>query len=111
MCGKQAFFNAASVAREAIGSVEVLLVQHQPRNSALEFVNFAVRQVQLLTNQQGSANSSRVATRTALDNSESILSKARPKATPSAMPEASAIAWRRAGWSTLAAQGRPRFIE
>jgi hypothetical protein len=70
MCGKRASFNAVSVAHKAIGSadayiqrravgppslsvvgarsedpseprVEVLVVQEQPRSSALEFVNFA----------------------------------------------------------------------
>jgi hypothetical protein len=131
MCGQQASFNAPSVAHEAIGSVdayiqrrgvypslivvgaqledrserrvEVLAVQHQPRNSALEFVNFAVRRAQLLTKRQRSANSSRVATRTALDNSGSILSNARTTATPLTMPETSAIARRRAGLLALAA--------
>jgi hypothetical protein len=81
MCGRQVPFNAASVAHKAIGSVdayiqrrgvdlslivvgarsgdrserrvELLVAQHQPRNSALEFVNFAVRQAQLLTKRQG----------------------------------------------------------
>src|SRR5215471_13226775 len=139
MCGQRASFNAASVAHEAIGSVdayiqrrgvdpslvvvgawsedrserrvEVLVVQHQPRNSALEFVNFAVRRAQLLAKRQRCANSSRVATRTALDNSGSILSNARAMATPPTMPETSAIVRRRAGLSALAAQGRPRFIQ
>jgi len=139
MCGQRASFNAASVAHEAIGSVdayiqrrgvdpslvvvgawsedrserrvEVLVVQHQPRNSALEFVNFAVRRAQLLAKRQRCANSSRVATRTALDNSGSILSNARAMATPPTMPETSAIALRRAGLSALAAQGRLRFIQ
>jgi hypothetical protein len=139
MCGKQASFNAASVAHEAIGSVdayiqrrgvdpplivvgalsedrsqrrvEVLVVQHQPRNSALEFVNFAVRRAQLLTKRQRCANSSCVTTRTALDNWGSILSNPRVMATPPTMPETSASARRRAELSALAAQGQPRFIE
>ena len=139
MCGRQVPFNAASVAHKAIGSVdayiqrrgvdlslivvgarsgdrserrvELLVAQHQPRNSALEFVNFAVRQAQLLTKRQRCANSSCVATRTALDNSGSILSNARVMATTPTIPETSAIARRRAGWSALAAQGRPRFIQ
>ena len=133
MCGQQASFNAASVAHQAIGSVdayiqrrgidpslivvgarsgnrperrvEVLVVQHQPRNSALEFVNSAVRWAQLLTKQQRCANSSRVETRTVLDNSGPILSNARAMATTPKIPETSTIARRRAGWSALAAQG------
>ena len=84
MCGQRASFNAASVAHEAIGSVdayiqrrgvdpwlivvgarskdrserrvEVLAVRHQPRHFASEFVNFAVRRAQLLTKRQRYAN-------------------------------------------------------
>jgi hypothetical protein len=87
------------------------MVQHQPRNSALEFVNFAVRRAQLLTKRQRCADSSCVATRTALDNSGSILSNARAMVTLPIMPETSAMAGRRAGLWVLAAQGRPWFIQ
>jgi hypothetical protein len=139
MYGRQLPFNAASVAHDAIGSVdayiqrrgvdpslivvgarsedrserrvEALAVQHPPRHSALELVNFAVPRAQLLAKRQRCSNTSRVATRTALDNSGSILSNARTMATPPIMPETSAIARHRAGLSALAAQGRPRFIQ
>jgi hypothetical protein len=139
MCGRQVPFNAASVGHEAIGSVdayiqrrgvdpslivvgalsedrserrvEALAVQHQPRHSTLELVSFAVRRALLLTKRQRCANSSRVATRTVLDNSGSILSNARAMATTPTIPETSAFARRQAGLSALAAQGRPRFIQ
>jgi Bacterial regulatory proteins, gntR family/Aminotransferase class I and II len=65
----------------------------------------------LLTKRQRCSNSSRVATKTALGNSGSILSNACPMATPPTMPENSASARRRAELSALAAQSRPRFIQ
>lgn len=139
MCKQQASFNAASVSHEAIGSVEayiqrreidpslivvgarsedrsercveVLIVQHHPKNSVLEFVNFTVRRTQLLTKRQRCTNSYRVATRTALGNSGSILSNARTMTMPPTMPETCASAQRRAGLSALAVQGRSRFIQ
>ena len=138
MRGRQVPFNAASVAHEATGSVdayiqrcgvdpslivvgalsqdrterrvEVLAVRHQPRNSALEFDNFAVRRAQLLTRRKRCANSSCMATRTALDNSGSSWSNARAMAMTPTIPETSAITRRRPWLSALATQGRPRFI-
>lgn len=139
MCKQQASFNAASVSHEAIGRVDayiqrreidpslivvgarsedrsercvvVLIVQHHPKNSVLEFVNFTVRRTQLLTKRQRCATSYRVATRTALGNSGSILSNARTMTMPPTMPETCASARRRAGLSALAVQGRSRFIQ
>lgn len=139
MCGRQAPFNAASVADDTIASIdayirrrggdlsltavgtlsvdrserrsEALTAQHQPRHSVLELVKVAARRAQLPTKRQRCATSSRVATRAALDNSDRFLSNARAMVTTLTIPETSAIAWRGAEWSALAAKGRPRLIQ